>query len=347
MPAAPVAEEAEGETLKRKRGRPKGSRNKPKDENGQPLPTPPADEEVPVLSAPILKRRTRINDTPAASSNPSKRIATPTARPTAVPTMPAMPAIPGYDRDESYVDGESNVQGNRGEAFEQRAEPMAAPADDPAMWGNIGDEDNLGADTDPMEQPQPVRHQPMAAQPISRPVAQSMDQPMGQPEPQTAYNRYGNRPDYAAPRNDFAVSRPEYQNRNDFAYNFENFVTYEGVLETMPDGFGFLRSSDYNYLNSPDDVYISPQQIRSLGLKTGDTIECTVRPPREGEKYFPMGKLLSINGCKPEDLRDRIAFDHLTPLFPEEKFKLTGAPDHSLSMRLMDMFTPIGKGQRG
>ena len=115
----------------------------------------------------------------------------------------------------------------------------------------------------------------------------------------------------------------------------------------MPDGFGFLRSSDYNYLNSPDDVYISPQQIRSLGLKTGDTIECTVRPPREGEKYFPMGKLLSINGCKPEDIRDRIAFDHLTPLFPEEKFKLTGAPDHSLSMRLMDMFTPIGKGQRG
>ena len=101
-------------------------------------------------------------------------------------------------------------------------------------------------------------------------------------------------------------------------YNFENFVTYEGVLETMPDGFGFLRSSDYNYLSSPDDVYVSPQQIRLLGLKTGDTVECTVRPPREGEKYFPMGKVISINGCPPEEVRDRIPFGSLTPLFPAE-----------------------------
>ena len=130
-------------------------------------------------------------------------------------------------------------------------------------------------------------------------------------------------------------------------YNFENFVTYEGVLETMPDGFGFLRSSDYNYLSSPDDVYVSPQQIRLLGLKTGDTVECTVRPPREGEKYFPMGKVISINGCPPEEVRDRIPFDYLTPLFPDEKFTLTGDPENSISMRLMDMFAPIGKGQRG
>ncbi|MDE5574486.1 MAG: Rho termination factor N-terminal domain-containing protein, partial [Bacteroidales bacterium] len=107
------------------------------------------------------------------------------------------------------------------------------------------------------------------------------------------------------------------------AYNFEDFVTYEGVLETMPDGFGFLRSSDYNYLSSPDDVYVSPQQIRVLGLKTGDTVQCTVRPPREGEKYFPLGKILAVNGCTPEEIRDRVAFDYLTPLFPNQKFKLT------------------------
>lgn len=135
--------------------------------------------------------------------------------------------------------------------------------------------------------------------------------------------------------------------RTDFAYDFENFVEYEGVLETMPDGFGFLRSSDYNYLNSPDDVYISPQQIKLLGLKTGDTVECTVRPPREGEKYFPMGKVLAINGCTPEDIRDRTSFDYLTPLFPDEKFKLVSSSINNMSMRLMDMFTPIGKGQRG
>lgn len=144
-----------------------------------------------------------------------------------------------------------------------------------------------------------------------------------------------------------SVNKPAISENTPALYNFENFVTYEGVLETMPDGFGFLRSSDYNYLSSPDDVYVSPQQIRILGLKTGDTVECTVRPPREGEKYFPMGKVISINGWKPEEIRDRVPFDYLTPLFPNQKFKLTEAPENAISMRLMDMFTPIGKGQRG
>ncbi|MDE6439975.1 MAG: transcription termination factor Rho [Bacteroidales bacterium] len=322
--AAPAETEGEGGEVKRKRGRPKGSRNKPKDENGRPIETT---EDVPVLSAPILKRRTRISDTPAASSNPTKRIATPTVAP--VTTKPSMPE-PNIDRFEmpaSPVRPMEEPDTFMPKPMNAEPRPMptanAAPMDETALWGNIGEE---YSDNTPVSD--------MGAMP--------------QTEPQAGYNRYGNRNDYAPARNDYPQARGDYQNRNnDFAYNFENFVTYEGVLETMPDGFGFLRSSDYNYLNSPDDVYISPQQIRSLGLKTGDTIECTVRPPREGEKYFPMGKLLSINGCKPEDIRDRIAFDHLTPLFPEEKFKLTGAPDHSLSMRLMDMFTPIGKGQRG
>jgi transcription termination factor Rho len=130
-------------------------------------------------------------------------------------------------------------------------------------------------------------------------------------------------------------------------YDFEDFVRYEGVLETMPDGFGFLRSSDYNYLSSPDDVYVSPQLIRSMGLKTGDTVECTVRPPKDGEKYFPIGRITSINGRTQEEIRDRVAFDYLTPLFPDEKLALTGAPGNTLSMRIMDMFAPIGKGQRG
>ncbi|MDR1973943.1 MAG: transcription termination factor Rho [Bacteroidales bacterium] len=130
-------------------------------------------------------------------------------------------------------------------------------------------------------------------------------------------------------------------------YDFEDFVRYEGVLETMPDGFGFLRSSDYNYLSSPDDVYVSPQLIRSMGLKTGDTVECTVRPPKDGEKYFPIGKVTSINGRTPEEIRDRVAFDYLTPLFPDEKFSLVGDGYNTLSMRIMDLFSPIGKGQRG
>lgn len=130
-------------------------------------------------------------------------------------------------------------------------------------------------------------------------------------------------------------------------FNFEGIVTTEGVLEIMPDGYGFLRSSDYNYLASPDDVYVSQSQIKLFGLKTGDTVRGTIRPPREGEKYFPLIKVESINGRDPGFIRDRVPFEYLTPLFPMEKFKLTGHKKENLSTRVMDLFSPIGKGQRG
>lgn len=131
-------------------------------------------------------------------------------------------------------------------------------------------------------------------------------------------------------------------------YNFEGVIESEGVLEIMPDGYGFLRSADYNYLSSPDDIYVSQSQIKLFGLKTGDTVVGTIRPPKEGEKYFPLIKIKEINGMTPEDIRDRVPFDYLTPLFPYEKINLVGnAPKQSLSLRIMDLFTPIGKGQRG
>jgi len=129
--------------------------------------------------------------------------------------------------------------------------------------------------------------------------------------------------------------------------DIECMVSVEGVLEIMPEGYGFLRSADYNYLSSPDDVYVSQNQIKMLGLKTGDTITGMVRPPYENEKFFPLLKIEYINGKEPTAVRDRIHFDYLTPLFPEEKFDLTSQPNCPLSMRVMDMFTPIGKGQRG
>ncbi len=129
-------------------------------------------------------------------------------------------------------------------------------------------------------------------------------------------------------------------------YFYENMVDTEGVLEIMPDGYGFLRSSDYNYLNSPDDVYVSQSQIKLFGLKTGDAVVGSVRPPREGEKYFPLTKVNSINGRTPDFVRDRVPFQYLTPLFPDEKFNLTGKGSN-MSTRIMDMFSPIGKGQRG
>ncbi|MBQ1606389.1 MAG: transcription termination factor Rho [Bacteroidales bacterium] len=130
-------------------------------------------------------------------------------------------------------------------------------------------------------------------------------------------------------------------------YDFSNVVTVSGVLEIMPENYGFLRSSDYYYLNSPDDVYVSQSQIKLFGLKTGDTIEGAVRPPKEGEKYFPLTKVIKINGLDPMLVRDRIPFDHLTPLFPTEKFNITGKGHANLSTRVVDLFTPIGKGQRG
>ena len=135
--------------------------------------------------------------------------------------------------------------------------------------------------------------------------------------------------------------------KRDKYYEFEGIILNSGVLEIMPDGYGFLRSSDYNYLNSPDDIYVSQSQIKLFGLSTGDTVEGTVRPPKEGEKYFPLIKVSKINGKSPEAVRDRIPFDHLTPLFPNEKFNLTGSGRATISTRVVDMFAPIGKGQRG
>lgn len=129
-------------------------------------------------------------------------------------------------------------------------------------------------------------------------------------------------------------------------YEFEGIIESEGVLEMMPDGYGFLRSSDYNYLASPDDIYLSTSQIRLFGLKTGDTVKGVVRPPKEGEKYFPLVKVLKINGHDPQVVRDRVSFDHLTPVFPTEKFKLAERSS-SISTRIIDLFSPIGKGQRG
>lgn len=128
---------------------------------------------------------------------------------------------------------------------------------------------------------------------------------------------------------------------------FEGIVEAVGVLEIMPDGYGFLRSSDYNYLNSPDDIYVSQSQIKHYALKTGDTIKGEIRPPKEGDKYFPLVKVNSINGRTPEFIRDRVPFDFLTPLFPEEKFNITANGHNNISTRVVDLFTPIGKGQRG
>lgn len=159
-----------------------------------------------------------------------------------------------------------------------------------------------------------------------------------------------------APRRGDEGPRREHQGRNPeprepkerFDIELDGIIEGEGILEMMPDGYGFLRSSDYNYLTSPDDIYVSPSQIKLFGLRTGDTVRGAIRPPKEGEKYFALLKVSKINGLEPKDIRDRVPFDYLTPLFPNEKFKLSSSPTgRDFSTRVIDLFTPIGKGQRG
>lgn len=151
------------------------------------------------------------------------------------------------------------------------------------------------------------------------------------------------------PKEDNRPQKNPNQTKNETSYSnldFDNTITNEGVLEIMPDGYGFLRSADYNYLSSPDDIYVSQSQIKLFGLKTGDTVNGSIRPPKEGEKYFPLVKVISINGRIPAEVRDRVPFDYLTPLFPTEKLNLF-TDTNNYSTRIMDLFTPIGKGQRG
>ena len=149
-------------------------------------------------------------------------------------------------------------------------------------------------------------------------------------------NKQNQNPNFKSKKNNF----------RDSDFEFDGIIESEGVLEMMPDGYGFLRSSDYNYLASPDDIYLSTSQIRLFGLKTGDTVKGVVRPPKEGEKFFPLVRVLKINGHDPQVVRDRVSFEHLTPVFPSEKFKLA-EKQSTISTRIIDLFSPIGKGQRG
>ncbi len=193
----------------------------------------------------------------------------------------------------------------------------------------------------PKEEEKPEKEEEEAPKPRSRkrekPVEQEEEKPIRKPRKEKEDYREETR---SEPRTE---SKPEPPR---FNIELDGVIEGEGILEMMPDGYGFLRSSDFNYLTSPDDIYVSPSQIKLFGLKTGDTIQGAIRPPKEGEKYFALLKVSRINGVEPLKIRDRVPFDYLTPLFPDEKFNLQGKPNQ-YSTRLIDLFTPIGKGQRG
>lgn len=222
----------------------------------------------------------------------------------------------------------------------------------------------------PAESPQQVMQQPQKRQKRARinnnaaQIQPSQDQqsPASENIPATEeteyFARHQQQNEFRQQGQNFQNNRrnnKEFNNKNNYAQQrqnepkieFEGVVEATGVLEIMPDGYGFLRSSDYNYLNSPDDIYVSQYQIKQHALKTGDTVTGEIKPPKEGDKYFPLVRIKFINGRTPEFIRDRIPFDFLTPLFPEEKFNLHGNGHNDMSCRIVDMFTPIGKGQRG
>ncbi len=284
---------------------------------------------------PEVHKRKENNEPQRTPSEEENRNATPQEVRPAMPEVgievPTVPIVPDMITLSRSVDIRPAVP-----AEEPKPETGAeAPAPQPAKRKRGRPKKNAASAEQSQTQVQPQQQ--------LEPKAEAKPKPEPEPKPQPEQK----------PKNEPVekTDKPENNNSNAnnkrFPFEEQGVIEAEGVLEMVPDGYGFLRSSDYNYLSSPDDIYISPQQIRNYGLKTGDTIRGTVRPPREGDKFFPMVKILEVNGLTPDRIRDRIPFESLTPLFPDQKFKLTGHPQETLSTRIIDLFTPIGKGQRG
>ncbi|SDF06036.1 transcription termination factor Rho [Mucilaginibacter pineti] len=208
------------------------------------------------------------------------------------------------------------------------------------------DDTNLFDEQDEEEQVDETVTEAPAAEPVTAEAPAAESQP-GETAPKAEEQPTTVRPQkFDRRQNGANPNQPQKAQEPPINMDFDNVIVNEGVLEIMPDGYGFLRSSDYNYLTSPDDIYVSQSQIKLFGLKTGDTVRGSIRPPKEGEKYFPLVRVEAINGRIPAEVRDRVPFDHLTPLFPSEKLSLfTDAGNYST--RIMDLFSPIGKGQRG
>ena len=285
----------------------------------------PAPAEAPAAEAPAPTQEKRKRGRPRKNPLPE----TPEADATEAAAAPAEPAAKVQDNAASeQPQQKQNKKGEKKQRPRVQREAAAAPAEEAVKPAEAK-----------KEQPQAQQPQQQAPQ---APQQQAQAQPQQQQQQQQQQQRQ------PRPMQQPQQQQPQQQQPRQPRIEFEGIVEATGVLEIMPDGYGFLRSSDYNYLNSPDDIYVSQSQIKMYALKTGDTILGEIRPPREGDKYFPLVKINRINGRSPEFIRDRVPFDFLTPLFPNEKFNLTGHGHNSnISVRVVDLFTPIGKGQRG
>ncbi|MDR1681429.1 MAG: transcription termination factor Rho [Prevotellaceae bacterium] len=298
-----------------------------------------------------------------ASRKPNKETATPVAESGQTPaaTPPAAASVPQEQsrrrgRPRKHPLETPSTPAATVPVSEQKQEPVVQPK----KVTPVVPPPPAPVTTTPAPQPQPQPQSQSQPTPQSQPQSQQTPRPQPRPQsrPQQPHNNY--KQHHANNGNSNGNSNGNYNGNNNNQYNnaqnanspqrkyeFDGIVEATGVLEVMPDGFGFLRSSDYNYLNSPDDIYLSVSQIKLFGLKTGDTVTGEIRPPKEGEKYFPLVRVSNINGRSPEYIRDRVPFDFQTPLFPTDKFNITGKGHTNLSMRIVDLFSPIGKGQRG
>ena len=314
-------------------------------------------DEVPRLK----RRRSRITKTPAAEAVQAEEE-------TKAVVRPAVSEVEEKTQETAPA-GDAPVKRKRGRPKKNSAPEAAAPVSEAPQAevkpsGTEAEEDTKPKTTEQRSEQtlsqaaptakQPGTHRGRKRTPRGQNQAQSQTQPQQQeqnpvvaerPQQQNVVSESQPSPEARQPREEYR--KREESQQKPARVEYEGIVEAQGVLEIMPDGYGFLRSSDYNYLNSPDDIYVSQNQIKSYALKTGDTIIGEIRPPREGDKYFPLVKIHTINGRTPEYIRDRVPFDFLTPLFPDEKFTLTGNGHNDLSCRVVDLFTPIGKGQRG
>ena len=310
-PKADTAEKAESKPAKRRPGRPKKSKS---------------------AAAPVAETPASIAETePILATEPMLEVEEmPVESPVAAPIAPVSPVVSPSAAAETTHQTPAAVAH---EAKPSPEAPTATPATPPAPEEPKRTIFKHATDT-PSVLDQVLPMQPPAPQPKDKQQNEAKKRP-----------QQNHRPNNPNLRENAPVVPPPP------IYDFDGILTAAGVLEIVPDGYGFLRSSDYNYLASPDDVYVSASQIKLFGLRTGDLVEGPIRPPREGEKYFPLVKVDTINGRLPEEVRDRVPFDHLTPLFPEEKFKLTDRRSPKVydpyAVRVVDLFAPIGKGQRG
>ena len=299
----------------KKRGRPKKiEKQQPEAQPAEAQPAEPAEAQENAVESPQPKKRGRKPKN--AQAQDGKEIPQETGMAEKKTTENAE-TVSAEDKPAETVETEPNPPQKKKQKRERIRKQMQANAE-------VQEEAGIEAKTD-------------EAPPVQQPVAEEK------------HNKDNHNKKNKENRNERNVQelRQEQKQQEQPALEFEGVVEATGVLEIMPDGYGFLRSSDYNYLNSPDDIYVSQYQIKHHALKTGDTVTGEIRPPKAGDKYFPLVRIKYINGRTPEFIRDRIPFDFLTPLFPEEKFNLLGNGHNDMSCRIVDMFTPIGKGQRG